>query len=222
MTMFEVAWRLRSRLYDVCEGSELRRGPAKSALFRQMAGRVLFVAIGTGTDIRHFPAGQDITAIDISREMLAKAASRQRAYHGTLRLVQANALALPFADASFDTAITSCTLCSVPDPVRALRELHRVLRPEGRLLMFEHVRSRNPLLGLMLDIMTLWTRLGGTDMNRDTLRNVRAAGFRITRTESVYLDIILTVHAVKTAPSLARPRSVGQRRLCVPESVVNP
>ncbi|MBI2756749.1 MAG: class I SAM-dependent methyltransferase [Chloroflexi bacterium] len=200
-----LAWNLRVRFYDLCEASCLRRGPAKAALFADMHGKVIFVAAGTGTDFAAFPEqrpGLDITAIDISDEMLRRAARRARTYRGSLRLLKADALALPFPDGSFDTAVTSCAMCSVPDPVRALRELHRVLRPDGRLLMFEHVRSRQLLLGWTLDLMTLWTRRTGTEMNRDTLANARAAGFRITHVQSAYLDIILAVRAVKATADL--------------------
>lgn len=190
-------WDWRAKLYDAWGASELRRGPDKAALFEDMAARVLFVAVGTGIDIRRFPPGRHIVAIDIRGEMLRRARARRRSYRGVLHLVQADALKLCFPDASFDTVVTSCTLCSVPDPICVLQELHRVLRPRGELLMFEHVRSRNPLLGLALDVMTLWTRFLGTEMNRDTVGNALTAGFRITRVESVYLDIILSIHTVK-------------------------
>jgi len=188
-------WDIRATLYDVCEASDYRRGPQKAALFGDMRGRVLFAAVGTGVDIRHFPPGHSIAAIDISDKMLLKAEKRARQYNGHLELCLADAQDLKFPDASFDTVVTSCTMCSVPDPIRAFREFHRVLRPGGRLLMFEHVRSRNPILGFALDLMTLWTRLWGTEMNRDTLANSRAVGFRITRIDSVYLDVILSVRA---------------------------
>jgi ubiquinone/menaquinone biosynthesis C-methylase UbiE len=192
-------WDLRARIYDALESSDLRRGPPKTALFREMSGRILFVALGTGVDIRYFPPGGDIVAIDINREMLRRAGPRVRTYSGVLTLVRADALRLCFPDAAFDTVATSCTLCSVPDPLRALRELHRVLRPGGRLLMFEHVRSRNPILGSALDLMTLFTRLAGTEMNRDTLASASAAGFKITRVDSVFLDIILSVRGTRVA-----------------------
>lgn len=202
-------WNWRSRLYDFCEGSDFRRGPHKAALFDDMAGKVLFVALGTGTDIRRFPTGQSITAIDISEAMLRKALPRARRYSGRLGLVQADALDLCFADGVFDTVVTSCTLCSVPRPELALRELRRVLRPGGQLLMFEHVRSRQALLGHALDAMTALTRRGGTEMNRDTLASADAAGFRVTAVESVFLDIILSVRAVK-AETLSGPRHPAQ------------
>ena len=204
-------WNLRAKLYDLCEGSDLRRGPHKAALFREMEGKALFVAVGTGIDVRHFPPRLSVTAIDINEAMLHKAWPRAQQYPGRLRLLQASALELCFADGLFDTVVTSCTLCSVPRPVQALRELHRVLRPGGRLLMFEHVRSRQPLLGLALDAMTVLTRRGGTEMNRDTLANAVEAGFVITSVESVFLDIILSVRAIKAdlAPSLDGPGPVA-------------
>lgn len=196
-------WDRRARLYDYCESSRLRRGPSKSGLFAEMAGKVLFLAVGTGADIPHFPPGLDITGIDISREMLRRAAPRARAYSGRLRLMLADALDLPFPAEAFDTAVTSCTMCSVPDPARALGELHRVLRPGAGLLLFEHVRSRQPILGLVLDAMTLWTRRRGTDMNRPTLAYVRGAGFEVTRVECVYLDIILAIRAKRRGTRLS-------------------
>ena len=192
-------WDLRARLYDLCEASDLRRGPHKAELFRDAWGRVLLVAVGTGIDLRRFPSGLEMVAVDISEEMLRKARSRREQYRGCLALFRADALNLCFGDSTFDTVVTSCTMCSVPDPLRALNEIHRVLRPGGRLLMFEHVRSRNAVLGLALDAMTLYTRRGGTEMNRDTLTHVRAAGFHVKRVESVFLDIILTVRALKEA-----------------------
>lgn len=206
-------WDLRARLYDVCEASELRRGPHKASLFRHMVGRVLFLAVGTGIDIRRFPPGRWIVGVDISAEMLRRAESRRRRYPGVLRFVRSDAGRLAFSDEAFDTVVTSCTLCSVPDPVAVLRELRRVLKRDGRLLMFEHVRSRNPVLGWTLDAMTFWTRLAGTEMNRDTTRNVTRAGFRITRIDSVYLDIILALRGVRDdlgVSSAARQRERGQ------------
>lgn len=207
------AWDWRAKLYDICEGSHLRRAAAKASLFQNMRVRILFMAVGTGLDILCFPPGRKIVAIDISAEMLRRAAPRRRGYPGELRFVRADALSLCFPDASFDTVVTSCTLCSVPDPVRALHELHRVLKPRGQLLMFEHVRSQNFAFGLVLDLMTQWTRRFGTEMNRDTLSSAVKAGFRIARVESVFLDIILAVQATRP------PRPRITRR---PPSFINP
>jgi ubiquinone/menaquinone biosynthesis C-methylase UbiE len=159
----------------------------------------LLVAAGTGIDFQHLPprAVANVIAIDLSSAMLERA--RRRVNDGPTRvsLVRTDALRLPFQANAFDTVLTSCTMCSVPRPAGVLREIHRVLRHDGRLLMFEHVRSRHALLGVALDAMSVWTRLTGTEMNRDTLRTVRAAGFRIESVESVFLDVIIASEARK-------------------------
>jgi ubiquinone/menaquinone biosynthesis C-methylase UbiE len=190
-------WKLRSKLYDVCEGSDLRRGPYKRALFQHIVDRTLFLAVGTGLDIRHLPPKQNIFGIEISESMLLQALPRARAYDGTFVLLRADAQQLPFRDAVFDTVVTSCTMCSVPDANSTFRELHRVLRPGGSLLMFEHVQSDNCVLAGILRFMNLFEKRTGTDMTRRTLQSAIRANFKIETVSSVYLDIILAVYAVK-------------------------
>ncbi len=187
-------WGVRSRFYGCCESSDARRWAAKVRLFSRCRGRTLLIAAGTGLDFRHLPPGE-VVAIELSSAMLARAVRRVHEGPARVRLVKADAEALPFEASVFETIVTSCTLCSVPDAAAALSEMRRVLAPGGRLLIFEHVRSHQPMLGLVLDLMTLWTRVGGTAMNRRTLATVAAAGFDIIRVESVFLDIILAVEA---------------------------
>ena len=195
--LLQSKWDRASRSYDWMVGAEEARfGPAKARLFQRMAGRCLMVAAGTGHDFAYFPQDLGIVAIDVSAGMLARARGRVSRYRGSLHLVQADVQRLGFADQWFDTAVTVCTFCSVPDPVRGLRELRRVLRPEGRLLLFEHVRSRIAPIGWMQDLMTPITRRLGPDMNRDTLANVQRAGFHVLRETNVYLDIVKAVEAV--------------------------
>ncbi len=103
--------------------------------------------------------------------------------------------ALEFPDETFDTVATACTFCSVPDPVRGLRELYRCLKPGGQLLMFEHVRSRVGPIAIMQDLMTPISRRFGPDMNRDTVSNVLRAGFELRRETNVYFDIMKALEA---------------------------
>ena len=189
-------WRARNMLYDACEGSDLRRGRAKASLFGHARGRTLLIAAGTGLDFRHLPRTR-VVAIDFSEDMLARAKRRCGTSDASIALAAADAMSLPFSDAVFDSVITSCSLCSIARPAAALTEIRRVLKPHGLLLVFEHVRSRQPLLAWTLDLMTLWTRRGGTDMNRRTLHAVEDAGFHIVRVKSVFLDIILAVEAIR-------------------------
>jgi ubiquinone/menaquinone biosynthesis C-methylase UbiE len=191
-------WDAASRTFDVFSFADDRRlGPHKRRLFAKVKGAILVVAAGTGNDFKFFPPGQAIVAIDISPEMLQRAAKKARLYPGTIDLRQMDVSELEFPDDTFDTVATVCTFCSVPRPIVGLRELHRVLKPGGQILMFEHVRSNIGPFGILLDVMTPLSRRVGPDLNRNTVANVEKAGFRVRREENVYLDIIKIIEGVK-------------------------
>ena len=195
-TTLRAKWDRASRTYDlVTWGDEQRFGESKRRLFGKMAGECLMVAAGTGNDFKYFPRGLGIVAIDVSPAMIHRAEGRAAAYDGHLSVRVMDVQALEFADATFDTAVTACTFCSVPDPVRGLRELYRCLKPGGRLLMFEHVRSRIGPIAILQDLLTPLTRRLGPEMNRETASNVLRAGFDLCREENVYLDIVKAIEA---------------------------
>ncbi len=196
-TQTQKKWDFSAAFYDLLAwGPERRWAPRKRELFANMQGKVLFVAVGTGQDIPFFPPGQDITGIDISPHMLAKARERAARYPGSLELRVMDIHALEFPDHSFDQVVTSCTFCSVPDPVAGLIALRRVLKPGGELYMFEHTGSRVFPFSLMLDVMTpIWKPIG-PEMNRDTVANVEKAGFEIRQVKNIYLDVVKTIIAI--------------------------
>ena len=198
-TSTQKKWDFSAAFYDLLAwGPERRWAPRKRELFANMRGKVLFVAVGTGQDIPFFPPGLDITGIDISPRMLAKARERAARYNGSLDLRVMDIHALEFDDHSFDQVVTSCTFCSVPDPVAGLVALKRVLKPGGELYMFEHTGSRVFPFNLMLDAMTpIWKPIG-PEMNRDTVVNVEKAGFEIRQVNNVYLDVVKTI--IATSP----------------------
>jgi ubiquinone/menaquinone biosynthesis C-methylase UbiE len=191
-------WDRASRNYDLFTfGDDRRLGPHKRKLFQRASGSTLMVAAGTGNDFKFFPPGLTLTAIDISPVMLEKAKAKAGAYVGRIELREMDVCNLDFPAATFDTAVTVCTFCSVPRPIAGLRELHRVLKPGGQLLMFEHVRSAIGPIGIMMDLMTPLVRRFGPDLNRDTVGNMQRAGFRLRRVENVYLDIVKAIEATK-------------------------
>src|SRR3990172_7144676 len=135
--------------------------------------RVLEVGVGTGKNLRWHPANVTVTAVDFSPKMLARAVRRARETGAPTELALMDAQELGFEDASFDIATATCVFCSVPDPVAGLREIRRVLRPDGRLFLLEHVRSELPVIGRGMDLMNpLTVRMSGTNINRDTVGNV--------------------------------------------------
>ena len=192
-------WDRAAKNFDfmAAKGPEQRWAGFKKELFSHMDGKVLFLAVGTGLDIQAFPPGQDITGIDISPAMLEKAKDRADAYQGNLELIEMDVHDLPYEDNSFDQVYTSCTFCSVPDPVKGLESLKRVLKPGGEIRMFGHTGSNFFPFNIMMNIMTPLSRLIGPEMNRTTVDNVRLAGFEVVKVENLFLDVVKTITAKK-------------------------
>jgi phosphatidylethanolamine/phosphatidyl-N-methylethanolamine N-methyltransferase len=143
-------------------------------------GRLLEVGVGTGKNMPYYPPGAEITAIDISPKMLARAARRAAWLGRRVRLCLMDVQALAFPDAAFDAAAATFVFCSVPDPMAGLRELRRVVRPGGRLYLLEHMRADHPTLGRLMDWLDpIAVRLVGAHINRRTVATVTAAGLEI-------------------------------------------
>jgi ubiquinone/menaquinone biosynthesis C-methylase UbiE len=152
-------------------------GPWRRWLVSGARGRTLDVGCGTGRNLPLY--GPDVRPIGLDPAWDSLARARRRA--SRVPLVQASAQALPFRDGVFDTVVASLVFCSVPEPARGLAEIKRALRPDGRLRMLEHVRSRRPWKAAFQDrVQPVWTwASGGCRPNRDTEGAVEAAGFVI-------------------------------------------
>jgi len=194
----QAKWDKAALLFDLMGGfgPEKRWRPYKEALFSGMEGKILFMAVGTGLDISCFPPGRDITGIDISPKMLEKAQPRVEAYPGRMSIHVMDVRNMDFPDATFDQVYTSCTFCSVPDPVAGLSSIRRALKPGGKLGMFEHTGSKHFPFSVMLNVMNPVFRNFGPEINRDTVANVRAAGFEVRKVTNHYLDVVKTIEAV--------------------------
>lgn len=134
-------------------------------------GRVLELGVGSGLNLPHYRAAAEVVGVDPDPHMLRRARARAAAAPCPVELVAASAERLPFPDGSFDTVVVALALCTIADPAAALREAKRVLRPEGRLIFLEHVRSESPRAAALQDrVERLWMRLaGGCHPNRDTV-----------------------------------------------------
>lgn len=174
--------------YDVMELlAERRYRPWRRRLWTEVNGpRVLEVGVGTGKNIPFYPDAARITAVDLTPGMLERARKRAAKLEVDMELRLGDAQELDLPDAGFDTAVATFVFCSVPDPVRGLRELGRVVRPGGRILLLEHVRSGKPILGKLMDLLNpLVVRLVGANINRRTVENVRRAGLVVERVEDL-------------------------------------
>ena len=181
-------------VYDLYSGPMEWMGGARRRrrLLQQAEGEVLEAGVGTGLNLEHYPEGVRVTGVDISPRMLARARRRAADAATDVTLDVADVERLPYDDDRFDTATATCVFCSVADPVQGLRELARVTKPDGRVLLLEHVRPRNPVLGWLADLISpLTSRLFGPEVNRRTERNVEAAGLEIVtvRREGVWREI---------------------------------
>lgn len=196
-------WDKAAAHFDIMagKGPEWRWKPAKQALFARMQpdAKILFLALGTGLDIPAFPSGRDITTIDISPKMIGQAQARVAAYDGRISTQVMDVHAMTFPDATFDQVFTSCTFCSVPRPVEGLQALRRVLKPGSELHMFEHTGSHVFPFSLMMKLLSPLASRVGPETDRDTVVNVRAAGYRITEVNNIFLDTVKTIHAVNPA-----------------------
>lgn len=144
-------------------------------------GLGLEVGAGTGANFPYYPAGARVVATDVSDRMLAQA--QQKPERNRAPLVACDVQALPFRDCTFDWVAETLVFCEVPDPVAGLREIRRVLKPSGRLVMLEHVRPSG-WLGRAADALTAVTApLWGEHFDRDSEALVRMAGFTVSRRE---------------------------------------
>ncbi|MGD9894942.1 MAG: class I SAM-dependent methyltransferase [Dehalococcoidia bacterium] len=173
-------------------------GDGRAWVCRQAAGDVLEVAIGTGRNLPFYPVGVRLTGVDLSPAMLAIARRRAARLGLPVDLCEGDVEALAFPDAAFDTVVCTLSLCNIPGVHRAVAEMKRVLRPGGRLLLLDHVRSSVAVVRAVQRLLEpLARRFEGDYLLRRPVEQVRAAGFRIERDERSKWGIVERVAARK-------------------------
>jgi ubiquinone/menaquinone biosynthesis C-methylase UbiE len=198
--------RLFAALYDtVSKGSEAAgMREERRQLLAGTEGATIEIGAGTGLNLEHYPeAVTRLVLAEPDRHMRRRLRRRVDALDRPAEVIDASVERLPFPDATFDTAVVTLVLCSVPDQEVALAEIARVLKPDGRLLFMEHVRSDDPKLAKRQDRIRPVYNLVGCNPNRDTLAAIEASTLRV---ESVKHG------EVPKAPKVERPMIVGTAR----------
>jgi ubiquinone/menaquinone biosynthesis C-methylase UbiE len=186
-------------IYDFMETpiERWRLASWRSRLRSRIIGeRALEVGVGTGKNLAYYPDGVNITAIDFSPRMLERASKRAARHGQDVELLEMDVQQLGFPDQSFDTVFATFVFCSVPDPVTGLKELRRVCKPDGRLILLEHMRPQHSIAGFIFDALNpMIVRMVGANINRRTIDNVLRAGWHIQVEEKLYSDIVRWIEA---------------------------
>lgn len=175
-----------STLYDFMEIlPERRYKPWRERLWSLVKGpKVLEVGVGTGKNMPFYPNGLQITGIDLTPGMLDRARIRADDLKLDLNLRIGDVQALDFPDETFDSVVATFVFCSVPDPLLGLGQLVRVVKSAGQVILMDHVRSEQPLFGILMDALNpIVVRITGANINRRTVENVREASLVIDQVE---------------------------------------
>ncbi|NBJ68838.1 MULTISPECIES: class I SAM-dependent methyltransferase [Clostridia] len=163
----------------------------RKELIQQAEGKVLEVGVGTGKNLEYYPNKTEVIGIDFSPGMLKRAREKAELLARSVQLLEMDAQKLDFPDNTFDTVVSTCVFCSVPDPVQGLKEIKRVTKPTGKILMLEHMRSEHPVIGKIMDVLNpIGLHIVGANINRRTNDNIQNAGLKINQQELLMSDIV--------------------------------
>lgn len=176
-----------SGIYEVID--RMIKAEWRLNLLSTISGNVLEVGIGTGANLPFYPTHtKSLTGVDFSRGMLKHAQEKvaKGRYPFPIRLIEADIQALPFPDNAFDTVVSTCVFCSIPEPLSGFKELKRVCKPNGQILMLEHMRSDQKWVGIVMDVLNpLTVRLWGANINRETIITIERSGLKIEKDKNL-------------------------------------
>jgi ubiquinone/menaquinone biosynthesis C-methylase UbiE len=190
-----------SPIYDLMEGlvERSRYGIWREILWSKVEGiKILEVGVGTGKNFPYYPADKEIIAIDFSDKMLSRARKKARNFGTRVQLRQMDVQDLEFEDNTFDTVVGSFIFCSVPDPVKSLKEVRRVCKPGGKIVLLEHVLSANRVIAWLMNLVNpVIVRLMGPNINRKTIENVANIGLKVEKVTDLAAGIFMLIEARK-------------------------
>jgi ubiquinone/menaquinone biosynthesis C-methylase UbiE len=170
----------------------------RSELINKAMGEVFEIGCGTGINFNFY---KDVSVTAIEPNPVLRKTSYKRASEAKtpIHVMEGNAEQLSFSDNSFDTVVGTLVLCTIPNPVKAIREIIRVCKPTGTILLFEHVRHENRILGMLQDLLSpIWKRAcDGCHLNRDTITLLRQEEIEIIEIKKHLGNIFITVEARK-------------------------
>jgi len=223
IALIQRAYRRFAPLYDLVFGAGLAPGrrAALAALECRPGERVLEVCIGTGSSLPLYPAQARVTGIDVSRDMLEKAAARVAAQRLSQveALLQMDAAHLAFADGSFDKVTLLFALSGLPDPLRAVHEIRRVCRPGGTIVIANHFRGRSALLRACDVLLAPLHRMIRYRSDMDLERFLAAAQLEVLAQRQVNLFGYATLLVCRNRSRLA---AVEQRHGAAPHVLAEP
>ncbi len=190
-----------ARFYDIMESFVEKQLYSKwrKKYFSPLKGKILEVGIGTGKNIDYLNDKAKVTGIDFSEKMLERARQKLiRSGRKNITLRQMDVEDLGFKNNSFDYVITSSVFCSVPDPIKGFKEIKRVLKPTGRLIMVEHVLSKNKFISFIENLFNPLVRaITGVNINRDTGQNITKSGMKTTKEKNLALFDVYRIFVIK-------------------------
>ena len=171
-------------------------------IFSKLHGKILEIGVGTGNNLMYYNPSTNVTALDFSPKMvrLSKLKVKERGITNVKEIIEGDIEKLTeyFKESSFDYVTSTCVFCSVPNPVRGLQEVKKVLKPSGRLIQIEHglseVKPVNVILRLLDPITSKW---GGFHLSRNIQKNLKKGGFQVVRKWSLESAGILRVYISK-------------------------
>ncbi len=188
-----------AKLFDKIERNMPMKSIKENAV-QMLNGKILEVGIGSGASLEYYPKDADVTGIDFSIGMLELAKKKSKLLDiKNITLLDMDIENMSFEDETFDSVFSSCVFCTVPNPEKGIAEVYRVLKPGGKAVFIEHMRSENEIINLALRFLNIFTKLIlGTSLIRETEKTIRNTGFSKVTSRNIMLgDVVRFIVAEK-------------------------
>lgn len=188
-----------AKIFDIIE-SKMPMGKVKEEAVALLEGKILEVGIGSGACLKYYKKNSDVTGIDFSIGMLDLAKEKAKNLNlENVKLVEMDIENMNFLDNSFDSLFSSCVFCTVPNPQKGIAEVYRVLKPGGKAIFLEHMKSENFMVNIVLSFLNIFSKwFLGTSLTRETEKTIILSGFSKVTSRNVMMgDVVKIIVAEK-------------------------